>query len=40
MAKLKNFIKKNPSFTVFLVLAVLLVAAAGVRASDRHSRSL
>ena len=28
MAKLKNFIKKNPSFTVFLILAVLLVAAA------------
>lgn len=28
MTKLKDFIKANPSFTVFLVLAVLLVAAA------------
>ena len=28
MKRIKNFIRKNPAFTVFLILAVLLVAAA------------
>ena len=38
MKKLKEFIKKNPAFAVFLILALLLVC--NICPVDRHPRSL